>query len=199
MNTLCFSLHSQAAKFCHRAAVLLPPQTCSLTTNYHPALHSSPSCPASIPHFPAVVSTPCQAKHPQHHTCPIPRIPSRTQRPRNGVRAALGLRRRLPFLFPGLCKRPRIHAAISGVHIPACFASDLHVSPLAKRVRDPACGSPVGRAGRSVRREESRPRRADSLRFCGTRAQRGLGCIGGNVEHLKTAVWRRRSGQASFW
>jgi hypothetical protein len=81
----------------------------------------------------------------------------------------------------------------------ACFASDLHVSPLAKRVRDPACGSPVGRAGRSVRREESRPRRADSLRFCGTRARRGLGCIGGNVEHLKTAVWRRRSGQASFW
>lgn len=155
--------------------------------------------PCSNPSFPSRSLNALSSQTPPAPYLSNPTNPSRTQRPRNGVRAALGLRRRLPFLFPGLCKRPRIHAALSGVHIPACFASDLHVSPLAKRVRDPACGSPVGRARRSVRREESRPRRADSLRFCGTRAQRGLGCIGGNVEHLKTAVWRRRSGQASFW
>jgi hypothetical protein len=196
MNKLCFSLHSQAAKFCHRAAELLPPQTCFLTTNYRPALHSSPSCPAPIPHFPAVVSTLCPAKHPstilaQSHES-IPDAAAAQRRTRSTGPS--------PFSSLASANGPAsTRPSLACIFLLACFASDLHVSPLAKRVRDPACGSPVGRARRSVRREESRPRRADSLRFCGTRAQRGLGCIGGNVEHLKTAVWRRRSGQASFW
>ena len=173
-----------------------------LPHHFHPALHSSPSlCPAPIPHFPAVVSTPCPAKFPQHHTCQ-----SHESHPGHSGRATAytqhwTLATLCPFSSPATANGPAsTQPSLACIFLPArLLCSDLHASPLAKRVRDPACGSPVGRTRRSVRREESRPRRADSLRFCGTRAQRGLGCIGGNVEHLKTAVWRRRSGQASFW
>ena len=174
MNTLHFSLHSQAAKFCHQAAMLLLPQTCSLTTNYHPALHSSPSCPAPIPHFPAVVSTPCPS---QHHTYPIPRIPSRT----SGRATAYAQH----WAFAGLCPfsslatangpastRPSLACIFLPARLPLLLTCISRLWP--KRARVPACGSPVGR-GLSGGRSRAR----DALIRCGFagRARRGVWAV----------------------
>ena len=176
MNMLCFSLHFQAAKFCHQAAMLLP-QTCSLITStqhcilahHYALLQSLISQPWSQhlvqPNSPNTTLAQSHESHPGHSG----RATAYTQ---HWTLATL-----CPFSSPATANgpastQPSLACIFLPARLPLLLTCMSRLWP--KRVRVPACGSPVGRG-----LTDGRSRARDVLIRCGFagRGRRGVWAV----------------------